>query len=47
MFGCCFLALVQGNQVVGSFQTYKPGFNADGGLEFMLGRGGLKAFAEA
>lgn len=46
-FGFCFPTLVQGNQVVASFQTYKPGFNAGGGLEFAIGHGGLKAFAEA
>ena len=46
-FGYCYPALVQGNQVVASFETYKPGFNAGGGVEFRIGGGGLKAFAEA
>lgn len=46
-FGFCFPALVQGTQVVASFETYKLGFNAGGGLEFGLGHSGLKAFAEA
>lgn len=46
-FGFCYPALVQGNQVVASFSTYKPGFNAGGGLEFGAGHGGLKVFAEA
>lgn len=46
-FGYCFPTLVQGNQVVASFSTYKPGFNAGAGLEFGLGQRGLKVFAEA
>ena len=46
-FGFCFPAIVQANQVVASFSTYKAGFNAGGGLEFRLGAYGLKAFAEA
>ena len=46
-FGFCFPTLVQGNQVVASFSTYKPGFNAGGGFEIGLGHRGLKAFAEA
>lgn len=46
-FGFCFPAVVQGNQVVASFTTYKPGFNVGGGLEFGLGQRGLKIFAEA
>ena len=45
-FGYCYPATVSTNVVVASFGTYKPGFNAGGGLEFRLG-GHLKAFAEA
>lgn len=46
-FGFCFPAVVQGNQVVASFTTYKPGFNAGGGFEFGFGQRSLKVFAEA
>lgn len=35
------------DQVVASFSTYKPGFNAGGGLEFGIGSSGLKLFTEA
>jgi len=47
VLGFCYPALVQGNQVVATLDTYKPGFNAGGGSEFHLGDAGLKAFAEA
>jgi hypothetical protein len=47
VLGFCYPALVQGNQVFATLDTYKPGFNAGGGLEFHLGDAGLKAFAEA
>jgi hypothetical protein len=46
-FGYCYPVQVQGNQVVASFTTYKPGFNAGGGVEVGIGHNGLKAFAEA
>jgi len=46
-FGFCFPAVVRVNQVVATFSTYKPGFNAGRGLEFRFGHEGLKAFAEA
>jgi opacity protein-like surface antigen len=46
-FGFCYPVLVQGNQVVASFSTYKFGYNVGGGLEFKLGSSGLKAFTEA
>src|ERR1044072_4393121 len=42
VLGLCYPALVQGNQVVATLDTYKPGFNAGGGLEFHLGDAGLK-----
>jgi opacity protein-like surface antigen len=45
-FGYCYPAIVGVNQVVGSFSTYKGGFNAGGGIEFRL-NGPLKLFAEA
>jgi opacity protein-like surface antigen len=46
-FGFCYPAQVGINQVVASFSTYRGGFNAGGGLEFRLGSGGVRAFAEA
>jgi opacity protein-like surface antigen len=45
-FGYCYPALVGVDQVVASFSSYKPGFNAGGGLEFRLS-GPMKLFAEA
>lgn len=45
-FGYCYPAVVGVDQVVASFSTYKPGFNAGGGLEFRIG-GPMKVFAEA
>jgi hypothetical protein len=33
--------------VVASLSTYKLGYQAGGGVEFRIGHGGLKAFAEA
>lgn len=46
-FGYCYPALVGVNQVVASFSTYKPGFDAGGGFDDRLGSSGLKLFAEA
>jgi hypothetical protein len=45
-FGC-FPATFTADQVVASFSTAKPGFNAGGGFEFRLGQGRTRAFAEA
>jgi len=45
-FGVCFPTVVTVNQVVASFSTYRPGFNAGGGVEFGTGHG-LKVFTEA
>jgi hypothetical protein len=46
-FGFCFPTVVGTDVVVASFGTYKPGFNAGGGLEFRVGESGVKVFAEA
>jgi opacity protein-like surface antigen len=46
-FGFCYPATVGVNQVVGSFSSYKAGFQTGGGFEFGLGAQSLKAFAEA
>ena len=46
-FGYCYPAAVSGNVVVATFSTYKMGYNMGGGLEFRLGSGALKGFAEA
>jgi hypothetical protein len=46
-FGVCFPTVVTVDHVVASFSTYKPGFNAGGGLEFGIGSRGLKVFTEA
>ena len=45
-FGYCYPATVPTDAVVASFSTFKPGFNAGGGLEFSLG-GHFKVFTEA
>lgn len=45
-FGYCYPAIVGVNQVVGSFSTYKGGFNAGGGFDFRFS-GRAKVFAEA
>ena len=45
-FGC-FSASFPVDQVVASFDTYKGGFNAGGGLEFRLGESRAKVFSEA
>jgi len=46
-FGVCFPTVVTVNQVAASFSTYRPGFNAGGGLEFAIGSHGTKVFTEA
>jgi hypothetical protein len=46
-FGYCYPAVVGVNQVVASFSTFKPGFDAGGGFDFGIGSSGLKLFAEA
>lgn len=46
-FGVCFPTVVTVDQVVASFSTYRPGFNAGGGLEFGVGSRGMKLFTEA
>jgi opacity protein-like surface antigen len=46
-FGYCYPAVVSVDQVVASLSTYKLGYQAGGGVEFRIGHGGLKAFAEA
>jgi outer membrane protein with beta-barrel domain len=45
-FGC-FPATFTAEQVVASFSTAKPGFNAGGGFEVRLGESRTRAFAEA
>lgn len=45
-FGC-FPVSFPITQVVASFDTYKPGWNAGGGLEFRLGYQRVKLFSEA
>ena len=45
-FGC-FPAIVPADQVVASFSTAKPGFNAGGGFEVRLGQSRARVFAEA
>ena len=45
-FGC-FPTTISVNQVVASFDTYKPGWNAGGGFEFRLGDRRTKLFTEA
>jgi opacity protein-like surface antigen len=45
-FGC-FPGTFTSNQVVASFDTYKGGFNAGGGLEYRLGESRVKLFGEA
>ena len=43
----CFPATFTTQQVVASFSTANPGFNAGGGLEVRLGHSRARAFAEA
>src|SRR5581483_2543796 len=45
-FGC-FPAAIAVNQVIASNTTYKGGWNAGGGIDFRLGEGKMKVFAEA
>lgn len=45
-FGC-FPASYTTNQVIASFDTYKGGFNAGGGIEYRLGESRVKLFAES
>jgi opacity protein-like surface antigen len=45
-FGC-FPGTFTTNQVIASFDTYKGGFNAGGGLEYRIGDSHLKLFGES
>jgi opacity protein-like surface antigen len=47
LFGVCFPATVGVDQVVASNSTLKTGFNAGGGIDFRIGHGRAKLFAEA
>jgi opacity protein-like surface antigen len=40
-------AVIGVNQVIGSFDTYKPGWNAGAGVSVRLGASNVKVFAEA
>ena len=45
-FGC-FPGTFTTNQVIASFDTYKGGFNAGGGIEYRIGDSHLKLFSES
>jgi opacity protein-like surface antigen len=46
-WGGFYPAAIGVNQVLGSFETYKPGFNVGAGVSVRLGSSNVKVFAEA